>query len=82
VGISSIFNLSDLYPYKEYDKGSEDQKGIQWEKSMLVEENPQMENIVDQRIGKKTSRITYIEYLVKWKGHLIQDVSWVNEADI
>jgi hypothetical protein len=34
------------------------------------------------RIGKKTRRKTYFEYLVKWKGHPIEDVSWVNEADI
>jgi hypothetical protein len=27
-----------------------------------------MEKIVDQRIGKKTRRKTYFEYLVKWKG--------------
>jgi hypothetical protein len=32
-----------------------------------------MEKIVDQRIGKKTKRKTYFEYLVKWKGHPIED---------
>jgi hypothetical protein len=42
----------------------------------------QMEKIIDQRIGKKTRRKTYFEYLVKWKGHPIEDASWVNEADI
>jgi hypothetical protein len=28
VGISPIFKISDLYPYREDDKGSEDQKEI------------------------------------------------------
>jgi hypothetical protein len=28
-----------------------------------------MEKIIDQRIGKRTRRKTYFEYLVKWKGH-------------
>jgi hypothetical protein len=41
-----------------------------------------MEKIIDQRIGKKTKRKTYFEYLIKWKGHPIEDASWENEADI
>jgi hypothetical protein len=41
VGISPIFNVSDLYPYMKHDnKGSKDQEKIQWEKQMLVEEKP------------------------------------------
>jgi hypothetical protein len=48
---------------------------------MPVEENPQMK-IIDKRIGKKTRRKTYFEYLVKWKQHPIEYVSWVNEVDI
>jgi hypothetical protein len=33
VGISPIFNVSDLYPYRKDDtEGSEDQEEIQWEK--------------------------------------------------
>ena len=83
MGISPIFNVSDLYPYREYDsKGSKVQEKIQWEKKMPIVEKPQMEKIIDQRIGKKTKRKTYFEYLIKWKGHLIEDVSWENEADI
>jgi hypothetical protein len=83
VGISPIFNIADLYPYREDGtRGSEDQKEIQWKKKMPVAEKPQMEKIVDRRIGKKTRRKTYFEYLVKWKGRPIEDASWVNEVDI
>jgi hypothetical protein len=83
VGVSPIFNISYMYPYREDNtKGSEYQKEIQWEKQMPVAENPQMEKIIDQRVGKKTRRKTYFEYLVKWKGHPIEDSSWVNEVDI
>jgi hypothetical protein len=83
VGISPIFNVADLYPYRMDDTGgSNDQKEIQWEKQMPTTENPQMEKIIDQRIGKKTRRKTYFEYLVKWKGHPTEDASWVNESDI
>jgi hypothetical protein len=41
-----------------------------------------MQKIVDQRISKKTRRKTYFEYLVKWKGHPIEDVNWENEDGI
>jgi hypothetical protein len=41
-----------------------------------------MENIIDQRIGKNTRRKTYFEYLAKWKGNPIEDSNWVNEEYI
>jgi hypothetical protein len=41
VGISPIFNISDMYPFREDDtRRSKYQKEIQWEKQMLVVENP------------------------------------------
>jgi hypothetical protein len=49
---------------------------------MPIAEKPRMEKIVDQRIGKKTKRKTYFEYLVKWKGHPIEDASWKGQVDI
>jgi hypothetical protein len=49
---------------------------------MSVEENPSIEYIIDQRIGKKTRRKTYFEYLFKWIGHPIEYVNWENEVDI
>jgi hypothetical protein len=37
VGISPIFNISDLYPYREDDtEGLEYQEKIQWEKQMPI----------------------------------------------
>jgi hypothetical protein len=37
VGISPIFNVSYLYPYRKYDtEGSKDQENIQWEKQMPI----------------------------------------------
>jgi hypothetical protein len=41
-----------------------------------------MEKIIDQGIGKKTRINTYFKYLVKWKGHPIEDVSWENVVSI
>jgi hypothetical protein len=41
-----------------------------------------MEGIIDKRISKKTRRKEYFEYLVKWKGHLVENASWEDEATI
>jgi len=41
VGISPIFNVANLYPYREYETGgSYDQKEIKWEKQIYVPEKP------------------------------------------
>jgi hypothetical protein len=55
IGISPIFNISDLYPYKaeEVEAGNE-QPEVQWRKQMPVAEKPQMERILDKRVSKKT----------------------------
>jgi hypothetical protein len=49
---------------------------------MPIFEKPHMESIIDQRVSKKTQRNTYFEYLVKLKGHPIQDASWESEEII
>jgi hypothetical protein len=56
IGISLTFNVSDLYPYKaeEAGAGSDEQPEIQWQKQMSIAEKPQMENILDKRVSKKT----------------------------
>jgi hypothetical protein len=55
IGISSIFNISYLYPYRHKEEGEEDeQTKIQWTKQIPVAENPQMEIIIDNRVSKKT----------------------------
>jgi hypothetical protein len=83
IGISLIFNVSDLYPYKaeEEEVGSE-QLEVQWAKQMPVAEKSQMEIILDKRVSKRTRQKEYFEYLVKWKGHPVEDASWENEAEI
>jgi hypothetical protein len=76
VGISPIFNVVDLYPYREDELGeSNDQKEIQWEEKFPTTEKPQMEKVIEERDGKKTKRKIYPEYLVKWKDHPMEDAS-------
>jgi hypothetical protein len=57
IGISPIFNIADLYPYRagEAETGTEEPV-IQWMKQLPVAEKPQMECILDKRVGKKTRR--------------------------
>jgi hypothetical protein len=76
VGISLIFNVIDLYPYRRDEAGeSDDQKEVQWEEQLPTAEKPHMEKIIEQRDGKNTRRKTYVEYLVKWKYNLMEDAS-------
>jgi hypothetical protein len=72
VRISPIFNIENMYLYRKNEAIiQEGQREVQWVKRMTVAENMQMERIIDQRVNKKTRRKTYIEYMIKWKGHPI-----------
>jgi hypothetical protein len=74
IEISLIFNVANLYPYKAEEARTK-QPVIQWMKQMPTAGKLQMENILDKRISKKTRRKEYYEYLVKWKGHPVEDAS-------
>jgi hypothetical protein len=83
IGISPIFNVEDLYPYRmDHTEGIDDREEIQWKWQKPITEKPQIENILDHRIAKKTMRKVYYEYLVKWKDHPIEDCNWITETNI
>jgi hypothetical protein len=63
-------------------KGKDYQDEIQWKRQIPIAEKPQIEKILDQRIAKNTRRKIYYEYLVKWKHHPIEYVSWITETNI
>jgi hypothetical protein len=62
IGISPIFNVADMYPYKESEAedgdGSED---VQWMKQLPTTKKLQMERILDQKIAKKTRKKDYYD---------------------
>jgi hypothetical protein len=50
VGISPIFNIAYMYPYRDDETGTgrfEDQKEVQWVKQIHVAKKTQMEKIID-----------------------------------
>ena len=67
--ISPIFNIADLYKYHE----SQDEFVIpdDYPKKQIEE----VEQILDQRVGKSRRGKDYYEYLVKWKNKPIEDAS-------
>ena len=81
IGISPIFNVSDLYKYEEKEteisaKNKEEQK-MKWVKQLPAAKPLQPESILDERVYKKKE---YLEYLVKWKDHPVADATWITEA--
>jgi hypothetical protein len=83
IGISLIFNIVDLYPYRVGEAETvTEEPVIQWVKQMPIAKKPKMECILDKRVGKKTRRKEYFEYLIKWKNHPVEAASWETEVEI
>jgi hypothetical protein len=62
IRISSIFNVSDLYPYRAGEAGEDNEQiEVQWAKQLPVDEKPQMESILDKRVSRRTRRKEYFE---------------------
>ena len=37
---------------------------------------------METKVTKKTKGKEYLEYLVKWQGHPVEDSTWMSAADI
>ena len=42
----------------------------------------EIEKILDSHFGRSTQNRTYEEYLVKWKGRLVEDSSWLAREEV
>jgi len=63
IGISPIFNVADLYPYKAGNEeqssdnvGCEEASEVQWLKQMPMEKSLEVEMILDTEVAKQTRR--------------------------
>lgn len=86
LGISPIFNVCDLYPYKaESPINQKDMPSSvheDWVKDFPPSQPVELESILDTKIVKKTRKGVYKNYLVKWKGLPDSDAMWMSKADI
>ena len=73
--ISSIFNVPNLHEYYE----SEDDEFVVTS-DYPKKQTEEVEQILGQRIGKKTRVKKYFEYLVKWKNGPIKDSTWISQS--
>ena len=74
--ISLIFNVTDLYKYHE----SEDEVDVldDYPKKNIEE----VEQILEQRVGKKTRGKLYYAYLVKWKNRPSEDATQISQSEL
>ena len=42
----------------------------------------EIEAILDSHVGRSIRNKTYKEYLVKWKGRLVEDSSWLARKEV
>ena len=47
-----------------------------------MEQSLEAEDILDTRVAKNTRKKEYLEYLVKWKEHPVEDYTWMNVAEL
>ena len=83
IGLSNIFNVCDLYPYKgnaNYDIGQVDEVEVP---TGLPKQPPyEFECLLDTKVLKETKRKTYYKYLVQWKNKPMEDATWLTKTDL
>ena len=87
MGISTIFNVADLYLYvtgdtRTFAEGEDPTEDLQWVGQMPVAQPLEVDAILDTRVMESTRRKDYLEYLVKWKKRSIEDSTWMSAAEL
>ena len=82
--------MADLFPYiaspgdeeaTRPERNTPDEEDV-WLKQMPAAQPLEIESILDMQVAKRTRRKDYLQYLVKWKNHPIEDISWLDAAQI
>jgi hypothetical protein len=88
IGISPIFNVVDLYPFKGTEDVSTDEpvsdedQTIGWKEQLPRTIQKEIETMLDQKVTKKTKGKEYFHYLVKWKNHSVEDATLMTSTKI
>jgi hypothetical protein len=88
VGISPIFNVAYLYPFKETEDVSADEpvsdedQTIEWKEQLPRAVQKEIEAVLDKKVLRKTKGKEYFQYLVKWKGRPTEDATWMTTTEI
>jgi len=49
---------------------------------MLMAQPLEAETILDTRVAKSTNHKDYLEYLIKWKEHPVEDSTWMSVKEM
>jgi len=80
--ISPTFNVADFYGFHEEDIRADEGTLSEWEQHLPIKSEEQIKELIVTRIGKKTRREEYMEYLIKWKNWGPEDASWVTKDQL
>ena len=81
LNISPVLNIS--YLKKFYEGGDGDEVvDVQWSISASTSNTKEIEIVLDNCVGRSTRNKTYEEYLVKCKGRLVEDSSWLASKEV
>ena len=81
IGISCIFNVVELYIYRG-DAIDIKEKTKMWKKQLPTVKPLEIDKVLDKRITKRTRNKEYFQYLMKWKGHLVEDSTCIDEQKL
>jgi len=82
LGLSPIFNVCDLTPYKANSDADQDILQDTVAEDIPQHDPPQLQQVLDTRVVKQTRNKKYLEYLVSWKGQPNSEVVWMTAEQI
>ncbi|XP_059067800.1 uncharacterized protein LOC131858543 [Cryptomeria japonica] len=87
LGISPIFNVCDLYPYKGSQTTTNQEETsaieyVEWLKDLSPSQPVTLECILDSKVVKKTRKGVYKDYPIKWIRLPESEATWMLERDI
>ena len=82
--------MADLFPYTASPEGDSSaepnwdthEESSSWMRQIPLGQPLEIEGILNTQVVKQTRRKEYLQYLIKWKNHPIEDSSWLDASQI